>query len=52
MPLQMTGGSASTWFEFDRYRQVGALARERLIRAAAGQRVAAELPPRAATWRR
>jgi len=33
--MQMTGGSTSTWSEFDRYRQVGALAREMLIAAAA-----------------
>jgi len=33
--LQMTGGSTSTWSEFDRYRQVGALARQMLIQAAA-----------------
>ncbi len=37
MPLQMTGGSTSTWSEFDRYRQVGALARELLVRAAAAE---------------
>jgi len=35
--MQMTGGSTSTWSEFDRYRQVGALAREMLIQAAAKQ---------------
>jgi isoquinoline 1-oxidoreductase beta subunit len=35
--VQMTGGSTSTWSEFDRYRQVGALAREMLIRAAAAR---------------
>jgi len=35
--IQMTGGSTTTWSEFDRYRQVGALAREMLIRAAAAQ---------------
>ena len=35
--IQMTGGSTTTWSEFDRYRQVGALAREMLIRAAAEQ---------------
>jgi isoquinoline 1-oxidoreductase beta subunit len=34
--MQMTGGSSSTWSEFERYRQVGAMAREMLIRAAAG----------------
>jgi len=33
--MQMTGGSSSTWSEFDRYRQVGAAAREMLIQAAA-----------------
>jgi isoquinoline 1-oxidoreductase beta subunit len=35
--IQMTGGSTSTWSEFDRYRQVGALAREMLVQAAAKQ---------------
>jgi isoquinoline 1-oxidoreductase beta subunit len=35
--MQMTGGSTTTWSEFDRYRQVGALAREMLIQAAAKQ---------------
>jgi isoquinoline 1-oxidoreductase beta subunit len=35
--LQMTGGSTTTWSEFDRYRQVGALAREMLIQAAAAE---------------
>ncbi|HEY7377394.1 MAG TPA: xanthine dehydrogenase family protein molybdopterin-binding subunit [Steroidobacteraceae bacterium] len=35
--LQMTGGSTSTWSEFDRYRQVGAAARDMLVRAAAAQ---------------
>lgn len=35
--IQGTGGSTSTWSEFDRYRQVGALARELLVRAAAEQ---------------
>jgi isoquinoline 1-oxidoreductase beta subunit len=34
---QMTGGSTSTWSEFDRYRQVGAMAREMLVMAAAAQ---------------
>jgi isoquinoline 1-oxidoreductase beta subunit len=34
---QMTGGSSSTYSEVDRYRQVGALAREMLIAAAAAQ---------------
>jgi len=33
--MQMTGGSTSTWSEYDRYRTVGAVARELLIRAAA-----------------
>jgi isoquinoline 1-oxidoreductase beta subunit len=32
---QMTGGSSTTWSEFDRYRQVGALARALLVAAAA-----------------
>ena len=32
--LQMTGGSTTTWSEFDRYRTVGAMAREMLVRAA------------------
>jgi isoquinoline 1-oxidoreductase beta subunit len=34
---QMTGGSTSSWSEFDRYRQVGAMAREMLVAAAASQ---------------
>lgn len=33
--LQITGGSASTWSEFDRYRQAGALTRALLVNAAA-----------------
>ncbi len=33
--LQMTGGSTTTWSEFDRYRTVGAMARDLLVRAAA-----------------
>jgi len=33
--MQMTGGSSSTWSEFDRYRQAGAVARDLLVRAAA-----------------
>ncbi|HEY1905324.1 MAG TPA: xanthine dehydrogenase family protein molybdopterin-binding subunit [Myxococcaceae bacterium] len=33
--VQMTGGSTSTWSEYERYRTVGALARELLVRAAA-----------------
>jgi isoquinoline 1-oxidoreductase subunit beta len=36
-PVQMTGGSTTTWSEFDRYRTVGAMAREMLVRAAATQ---------------
>jgi isoquinoline 1-oxidoreductase beta subunit len=36
-PIQMTGGSTSTWSEFDRYRQVGAVARTLLVAAAAAQ---------------
>jgi isoquinoline 1-oxidoreductase subunit beta len=35
--MQMTGGSSSTWSEFDRYRTVGAMAREMLVRAAAAR---------------
>jgi isoquinoline 1-oxidoreductase beta subunit len=34
---QMTGGSSSTYSEVDRYRQVGAMAREMLIAAAAAE---------------
>jgi isoquinoline 1-oxidoreductase beta subunit len=33
--IQMTGGSTSTWSEFERYRQAGALARALLVQAAA-----------------
>ncbi|HEY5611230.1 MAG TPA: molybdopterin cofactor-binding domain-containing protein, partial [Thermoanaerobaculia bacterium] len=33
--MQMTGGSSTTWSEFDRYRQAGALARALLVAAAA-----------------
>jgi isoquinoline 1-oxidoreductase beta subunit len=33
--LQMTGGSTTTWSEFDRYRTVGAMAKDMLVRAAA-----------------
>ncbi|POF44038.1 twin-arginine translocation pathway signal protein [Pseudomonas laurylsulfativorans] len=33
--MQITGGSTSTWMEFDRYRQAGAAARMMLIDAAA-----------------
>ncbi|MBW8879141.1 MAG: xanthine dehydrogenase family protein molybdopterin-binding subunit [Acidobacteria bacterium] len=36
-PIQMTGGSTSTWSELDRYRQVGAVARTLLVAAAAAQ---------------
>jgi isoquinoline 1-oxidoreductase beta subunit len=35
--MQMTGGSSSTWSEFDRYRTAGAMARAMLLRAAATQ---------------
>jgi isoquinoline 1-oxidoreductase beta subunit len=35
--MQMTGGSSSSYSEFDRYRQIGALAREMLIQAAAAE---------------
>ncbi len=34
-PIQMTGGSTTTWSEFDRYRRVGALTRTMLVAAAA-----------------
>ncbi|MFL5402627.1 MAG: molybdopterin cofactor-binding domain-containing protein [Gemmatimonadales bacterium] len=33
--MQMTGGSSSTWSEFDRYRQAGAIGRALLVAAAA-----------------
>jgi len=33
--LQITGGSSTTWSEFDRYRQAGATARVLLVQAAA-----------------
>jgi isoquinoline 1-oxidoreductase beta subunit len=33
--MQGTGGSTTTWTEFDRYRTVGAMARDMLVRAAA-----------------
>ncbi|HWU83585.1 MAG TPA: xanthine dehydrogenase family protein molybdopterin-binding subunit [Methylophilaceae bacterium] len=33
--LQITGGSSTTWSEFDRYRQAGALSRALLLQAAA-----------------
>lgn len=35
--LQITGGSTTTWSEFDRYRQAGALTRALLMQAAAKQ---------------
>ena len=37
MPFQITGGSSSTNGEFDRYRTVGATARDMLVRAAAAR---------------
>ena len=37
MGMQMTGGSTSTWSEFDRYRQAGAMARTLLVQAAAAR---------------
>ena len=37
MGMQMTGGSSSTNGEFERYRTVGATAREMLLRAAAAR---------------
>ncbi|HXN81549.1 MAG TPA: xanthine dehydrogenase family protein molybdopterin-binding subunit [Myxococcales bacterium] len=37
MGIQMTGGSTTTWSEFERYRTVGAMAREMLVRAAAAR---------------
>jgi len=36
-PIQMTGGSTTTWSEFDRYRQVVAAARGLLVAAAASK---------------
>lgn len=33
--IQGTGGSTTTWSEFDRYRQAGAMARQLLVRVAA-----------------
>jgi isoquinoline 1-oxidoreductase beta subunit len=36
-PIQMTGGSTTTWSELDRYRQVGAVARTLLVAAAAAR---------------
>lgn len=33
--IQITGGSSTTWSEFDRYRQAGALTRALLVQAAA-----------------
>ena len=35
--IQMTGGSSTTWSEFDRYRTVGAMAKDMLVRAAAAR---------------
>ncbi len=35
--MQMTGGSTTTWSEFDRYRQAGAAARVLLVQAAAAR---------------
>lgn len=35
--MQMTGGSTTTWSEHDRYRTVGAMARDMLVRAAAAR---------------
>lgn len=35
--IQITGGSSTTWSEFDRYRQAGALTRALLVSAAAEQ---------------
>ncbi len=35
--MQMTGGSTTTWSEFDRYRQAGATARALLVAAAASK---------------
>jgi isoquinoline 1-oxidoreductase beta subunit len=35
--VQMTGGSTTTWSEFDRYRQAGAAARAMLVQAAAAR---------------
>lgn len=41
--MQGTGGSTTTWSEFDRYRQVGATARAMLVQAAAA-RFGVEVP--------
>ena len=35
--IQITGGSSTTWSEFDRYRQAGALTRALLVTAAAAE---------------
>src|SRR5436305_8587451 len=35
--MQMTGGSSSTWAEFERYRTAGAMARAMLVGAAASK---------------
>lgn len=40
--LQITGGSSSTWSEFDRYRQAGAVARTLLVQVAAKRMGVAE----------
>jgi isoquinoline 1-oxidoreductase beta subunit len=40
--IQITGGSSTTWSEFDRYRQAGALTRALLVSAAAQQLGVAE----------
>src|SRR5260370_7747687 len=43
-PIQMTGGSTTTWSEFDRYRQVGPVARPLVIAPAPHRR---RVPPAA-----
>ena len=47
--IQMTGGSSSTWSEFERYRTVGAIAKDMLIRAAAARWKVAPAACRAAS---
>lgn len=37
MPMQITGGSTTTWSEFERYRKAGATARLLLVQAAAAK---------------
>jgi isoquinoline 1-oxidoreductase subunit beta len=37
MGIQLTGGSTTTWSEFERYRTVGAIAKDMLVRAAAAR---------------